>query len=234
MDIRDKVVIITGASLGIGRATSRLLASRGAKLVLAARTKSTLDALEAELPGAIAVPTDVREVEDVTILVEAALAKFGRIDILVNLAGQAMWAPVEQVDVEHYRNLLDLNVLGYLRTMQAVIPVMRRQGGGMIVNVSSMVSMAHRPNLAGYASTKAAVNTLTLTAREELRESNIIVCLIRPRLVETEFGNNAAMPEPAALRDRANPNAPPMDTPELVAETIAELIETEAAEMNLA
>ena len=144
-----------------------------------------------------------------------------------------MWSSVEKIDLQHYRDLLDLNVVGYLRTMKAVIPVMRRQGGGMIVNVSSMTSTRVIPNLAGYASTKYAVNALTLTAREELRPEGIMVCLIRPRLVETDFGRNAAMPEPDTLRDRSNPSAPPMDTPEFVAEKIEELIRSEAAELNL-
>lgn len=233
MEVNGKVILITGASQGIGRATSRHLATHGARLVLAARTSGPLHALAREIPGSVAVPTDVRKDEDVTALLGGTLDKFGRVDILINLAGQTMFAPVEKIEVEHYRDLLDLNVVGYLRTMQAVIPVMRGQGSGMIVNASSMVSTMHVPNLAGYASTKYAVNALTLTAREELRDAGIIVCLIRPRLVETAFGRNAAMPEPEALRDRTNTSAPPMDTPEFVAEKIVELIGSEAAELNL-
>jgi short-subunit dehydrogenase len=234
VDIDGKVVVITGASQGIGRATSRHLATRGALLVLAARTASELDALAGELPGSLPVPTDVRKSADVAELVDATLDKHGRIDILINLAGQTMFAPVEKIDIEHYRDLLDLNVVGYLRTMQAVIPIMRRQGAGMIVNVSSMVSTMHVPRLGGYASTKYAVNALTLTAREELRQAGIVVCLLRPKLVETDFGRNAAMPEPDSLRDRSNASAPPMDTPEFVAEKIEELILSESAELNLA
>src|SRR5574341_940965 len=137
MEIDGAVVIVTGASQGIGRATSKHLASLGARLVLAARSAAALDALARDLPGALAVPTDVRKDEDVSALVGATLKEFGRIDILVNLAGQAMWSPVESIDLSHYRDLLDLNVVGYLRTMQAVIPVMRKQGRGVIVNVSS-------------------------------------------------------------------------------------------------
>lgn len=204
MEIEGKVVIVTGASQGIGRATSRRLSALGARLVLAARTASALEELARELPGALAVPTDVRKDEDVAALVDATVKRFGRVDILVNLAGQAMWAHVESIDLHHYKDLLDLNVAGYLRTMQAVIPIMRTQGGGMIINVSSMVSTMFVPNLAGYASTKYAVNALTLTARAELEQDGIRVCLIRPRLVESDFGRNAAMPEPDFLRDRDN------------------------------
>jgi NADP-dependent 3-hydroxy acid dehydrogenase YdfG len=233
MEVAGQVIIITGASQGIGRATAKLLASHGARVVLAARSSDALAALAEEVPEALAVPTDVRKNEDVAALVDAAVSKFGRIDILINLAGQTMWAPVEAIDLGQYQDLFDLNVSGYLRTMQAVIPVMRKQGGGMIVNVSSMVTTRIVPNLAAYASTKYAVNALSLTAREELRADGIIVCLLRPRLVETEFGRNAAMPEPDALRDRSNPSAPPMDTPEFVAEKIEELIASEATELNL-
>lgn len=233
MEINGKVIIVTGASQGIGRATSRHLASSGAHVVLAARSSDALQGLAQEIPGALAVPTDVRKDEDVAALIEAAVKQFGRVDVLVNLAGQAMWSPVEAIDIEHYRDLLDLNVVGYLRTMQAAIPVMRRQGGGVIINVSSMVSTMLIPSLSGYASTKYAVNALTLTARAELEKDGIVVCLIRPKLVESDFGRNAAMPEPDFLRDRSNASAPPMDTPEFVAERIAELIGSEAAEMNL-
>ena len=233
MEVAGKSIIVAGASQGIGRATAKRLAAHGARVILAARTSSALSALAEEIPSALAVPTDVRKNEDVAALVDAAVSKFGRIDILINLAGQTMWAPVEAIDLRQYEDLLALNVTGYLRTMQAVIPTMRKQGTGMIVNVSSMVSTRIVPNLAAYASTKYAVNALTLTAREELRPDGIIVCLLRPRLVETEFGRNAAMPEPDALRDRSNPSAPPMDTPEFVAEKIEELITSEAAELNL-
>jgi NAD(P)-dependent dehydrogenase (short-subunit alcohol dehydrogenase family) len=233
MDVHDKVVIVTGASQGIGRATAKRLAARGAWLVLAARTSSLVEALARELPGSLPVVTDVRKDDGVAGLFEKTLGRFGRVDILINLAGQAMWAPVEKIDLGDYRDLIDLNVMGYLRTMQAAIPVMRRQGGGMIVNVSSMTTARVIPNLAGYASTKYAVNALTLAAREELRPDGIVVCLMRPRLVETDFGRNAAMPEPDALRDRSNTSAPPMDTPEFVAEKIEELIRSEAAELNL-
>ncbi len=233
MEIEGKVVILTGASQGIGLATSRHLASLGARLVLAARSADALEALAKELPGSLAVPADVRKDADVSALVDKTVKHFGRVDILVNVAGQAMWAPVADIDLAHYRDLLELNVIGYLRTMQAIIPVMRSQGGGMIVNVSSMVSTMYIPNLSGYASTKYALNALTLTARAELEPDGIVVSLIRPKLVETDFGRNAAMPEPDFLRDRANPSAPPMDTPEFVAEKIAELVRSEAAELNL-
>ncbi|QQR78508.1 MAG: SDR family oxidoreductase [Candidatus Moraniibacteriota bacterium] len=233
MEIKDKVVIITGASGGIGSALSKHLAQKGARLALAAHSEATLKALEQSSPGSLAIPTDVRRSEDAKRLVDTAVEKYGRVDILINLAGQGMWAPVEKIDVGEYKKLFDLNVCGYLRMMQAVIPVMRAQGSGAIINVSSKLTTMHFPNEAGYASTKYAVNDLTLTARQELEKDGIIVSLIRPKLVQTDFGKHSVVPEPDMLRDEDNPNHPPLDTPETVAEKIGELIRSGDAELDL-
>lgn len=233
MDIQNKVIVVTGASQGIGKATARLLASHGASVVLSARSKDQLARLEQEIPGSFAVPTDMRNDRDVRQLIEKTIERFGRIDILINNAGQGMWSPVETTDLAQYRELVELNLYGYLRAMQGVIPIMRKNQGGMIVNVSSMVSRNYYPNLAAYASTKYALNALSLTARGELAKDHIIVSLIRPKIVDTGFGKNSAVPEPDFLRDRNNPSAPPIDTPEFVADKIVELIGSEAAEMDL-
>lgn len=233
MEITDKVTIITGASGGIGRATATAMASEGAKVILAARSADSLSELQKDLPGSLAVPTDVRHDDDVQNLVTSALNQYDRIDILINCAGQGMFQRVEALDIAEYRELFDLNVVGYLRLMQAVIPVMREQHSGTIVNVSSMLTRSFYPNLAGYASTKYAMNSLTLAARAELANDGITVSLIRPKLVETDFGRNALRPEPDALRDRANPSAPPMDTPDFVAARIVELIRSGEAELDL-
>jgi NADP-dependent 3-hydroxy acid dehydrogenase YdfG len=233
MEIKDKIVIVTGASGGIGAATSTYLAREGAKLVLAALSEKKLTELEREIPGSLIVPTDVRKSEDVKNLIEKTIEKYGRVDILINLAGQGMWAPVEKIDVEEYQKLFDLNVCGYLRAMQVVIPVMRAQRSGMIINVSSKLTTIHFPNEAGYASTKYAVNDLTLTARQELEKDGIVVSLIRPKLVQTDFGKHSVVPEPDALRDENNPNHPPMDMPETVALKIGELIRSGDAELDL-
>ncbi len=233
MDIAGKIIVITGASQGIGKATAQHLANQGGRIVLASRSAEKLREIEAELPGTWSVPTDMREVRDVRNLVEKTVQQYGRIDILINNAGQGLWTTVEAMDIDDYRAVWELNVLGALQAMQAVIPVMRRQGGGMIVNVSSMVSRNYYPNLAGYASTKYALNALSLTARTELEKDGIIVSLIRPKLVATDFGKNSAKAEPDFLRERDNTSAPPIDTPEFVAEQIAELIRSEAAELDL-
>ena len=232
-EIRNSVVVITGASGGIGSAICRKLASQGARLVMVARNTSLLDALSAELPGALAVTEDVTADGAATRIVEKALAKFGRIDALINGAARGMWEPIERIDLRRYRELLELNVFAALRLMQAVIPVMRKQGGGTIVNISSASSKLFVvPNLAGYASTKYALNSLSLTAREELKRDNITVSVIYPILVKTDFGRNSVVPEPDWLR-APGPSDPklPMITPEDVAERVSALLLSGDAEL---
>ena len=165
MDIRDKVVIITGASSGIGLATARLLARHGAKVALAARSRDRLNQLAEELPSAFAITTDMTSQEAIRNMVRKVLEHFGRIDILINNAGRGYDAPLEEIDVDKYRQLFELDVVGPLIAMQLVIPIMRRQGGGMIVNISSGTSLMNLPNMSAYSSVKRALNSITLTAR---------------------------------------------------------------------
>jgi short-subunit dehydrogenase len=191
MKIKDSVVIVTGASMGIGLALAKLLSEQGAKVVLAARSADTLKKLEKEIPNSFAVAMDMRKPEDITALVKAVKEKYGRIDVLVNNAGQGMSASVETIDIDGYKEIMELNVFSVVRAMQAVIPVMREQGGGMILNVSSRVSENYYPRLAAYASTKYALNAISLTAREELKSDNIIVSVFLPKMTATEFGANS-------------------------------------------
>src|SRR5438552_3143519 len=129
MKIKDKVVIITGASAGIGLATAKLLAKEGAKVVLAARSVEKLKKLEKDIPGSFSVVTDMRKPEDITNLINKTKEKFGRIDILINNAGQGMRAAVEKINVDDFKEIMELNVFAVVRAMQAVIPIMRTQGG---------------------------------------------------------------------------------------------------------
>jgi short-subunit dehydrogenase len=233
MKLKDKVVIVTGASQGIGLHASRMLAKAGAKVVLAARSMDKLKKLQKELPGSFAIETDLRNKKDIKRLFTLTMRKFWRVDILVNNAGQGMWSPIEKLDLKQYQNLIELNLFAPLLCMQEAIPIMRKQKGGLIVNVSSMVTENHYPNLGGYASTKYALNCLSRTARAELHQDKIEVKVLRPKLVETDFGKNSATPEPDMLRDRANKSAPPMDTPQFVAEKLLQLIQGEEVEMSL-
>lgn len=236
MDIKNKIVIVTGASQGIGLETAKLLAEKGAKVVLAARSGDSLKKLEKELDGSFAIPADMRLPADIEKLVKKTIEKFGRIDILINNAGQGLYSPVESIDIEKYKDILELNVFAVLRAMQLVIPIMRKQGGGMILNISSRVSKNYFPNLAAYASTKYALNALSLTARAELEKDKIVVSVFHPKMTATNFGKNSAgaTSRPAAP---ANPPAgsPPrqVDTAEQVAAQILEQIKSEAPEAEM-
>lgn len=232
MQISGKVVVVTGASGGIGLATARLLGSRGAKVVLAARNEERLRAAAAEIPGSLAVRADLRKAEDIRALVERTVEHFGRIDCLVNNAGQDFNAPVEEIDPDDFRSILQLNLIGALEAMQAVIPIMRRQGSGAIVNVSSGTTKMILTGSAGYSSSKAALNHLSLVAREELAPEGIAVSLIYPYITATDLEKNAIG---ADEHSTAGPPAgiPPADPPEKVAEAILRLIESGEAELSL-
>jgi short-subunit dehydrogenase len=152
-----------------------------------------------------------------------------------------MYGPVEQIDIDKYRQIMELNVYAPLRAMQFVIPIMRKQGGGMILNISSRVSKNYFPNLAAYASTKYALNALSLTARGELSKDNIVVSVFHPKMTATNFGKNSISASARPLYDSSNrPAAAParaagmeVDTAEQVAEKIAEQIRSESPEAEM-
>ncbi len=199
MNIKNSVIIITGASMGIGAAAARALYEKGATVVLAARSKDKLDDLQKELEASpsklgvssLVVPTDMISPKSIKSLIAKTHKKFGRIDVLINNAGQGLYSPVELVDPKEYQKIIDLNIMGPMIAMQEVIPLMRVQGGGVIVNISSIVSKNYYPNLGAYASTKYALNALSLTARQELEKDNIIVSVVHRDSTATEFGKNS-------------------------------------------
>ncbi len=240
MDIRESVVIITGASTGLGEATARLLASQGARVAVAARSVDTLNRLAAELPGSLAVPTDLCDGAAIAQMVAQVHTHYGRIDLLINNAGQAMQGPVEHVDVAQYRAVMDVNLYGPLLAMQAVIPLMRAQGGGLIFNISTALTKLpmYLPGLGAYVSTKYALNALMLTARAELAAHNIRIGVIYPGPMTTAFGTQA--PPATAGRQGAPgeapatlpPGAPTPETPEAVAALILDAVRHEPAELE--
>jgi short-subunit dehydrogenase len=228
MDLAGKIVLLTGASEGIGLATARSLSHQGAKVALVARSAAKLQQLASALPESYAVPTDMRDETAVQAMVQQVYEQYGRIDVLINNAGQGMHVPVEHANIEQYKALFQLNVIGVLTAMQAVIPLMRAQGGGLIVNISSGTTSVAAPNIGPYASTKAALNTLTRAARLELAPDNIRVGLVYPFVTETDFGKHVIN-----AHQVSNDQGPMIqgETPEQVAEKIAEAIRTEAAEV---
>jgi len=230
MEIKNKIAIVTGASSGIGRALSHELTKRGATVVLAARSSDTLSALSAELPGSFAVPTDMTKLADIQNLIAQTQKKFGRVDLLVNNAGQGMRSAVEDIKMDDYRAIMELNVFGIVEAMQAVIPTMRAQGSGMILNISSMVSKNYYPLLAAYSSTKFALNSISLTARQELADDKIIVSVFHPKMTATDFGKNSRGEKYSSSAGRPGMS---VDTPEEVALHIADQIESEDAEANM-
>lgn len=237
MEVQGKVVMITGASMGIGEATARVFAGAGAKLVLAARSADKLEAVAQSLPeGAetLTIPTDMTDQAQVKALIEKAEERFGRIDVLINNAGQAALGPVATIDPGLYRQIIELNLLGPLHAIQAVVPRMKAQGGGVIINVSSSVSKMAIPGIGAYASTKYALNGLSLTARNELASENIRVVLFHPGQTATDFGKNALRAEDMAnWRPGGGQPMPTPDSAEAVAYQILEAALTEPAEMEM-
>ncbi len=233
MNVRQKVVIITGASAGVGLATARLLAKQGAKVALAARSQERLQELLQELPSSFAIPTDMSDAASVGHMVAAVHEHYGRIDALINNAGRGLYGTVEKVDVASYRAVWALNVEGPLIAMQKVIPLVRAQGGGSIVNISSMVSKNCFPRIGTYASTKYALNALSLTARAELAADCIIVSVVYPGFVETDFGKNAIKfgEETRGMESRRREHMPEPDSPEHVASRILFALESGQAEV---
>ena len=226
-EIRDRVVVITGASEGIGEATAHGLAAEGAQVALVARSAEKLEQLARELPGSFPYAADLRDMAAVRGMIEAVHDHYGRVDVLINNAARGMHGiRVEDIPITEFRELFELNVVAPLVAMQAVIPMMREQGGGVIINISSRLSKLHIPGLAGYASTKYMVNALTFTARDELAEDNIRVCPVIPGRTATRFQlNSMHVPSATGQWD------PQGDSPAMVAETILRTIRTEEAEV---
>lgn len=233
MEIKNKVIIVTGASMGIGLATARLLSEKGAKVALVARSKEILEKLAKELPESFSVAADLSDAKEVERMIDEVNKHYGRIDALVNNAGRGIYGAIENVDIDSYRKVFDLNVVGPLMAMKCVIPIMRAQGGGAIVNVSSMVSKAYIPYLGAYASTKYALNAISLTARAELDKDGIVVGVVHPGMTATQFGKNAVKSDAVAERmeSRHREHLPEPDTAEYVAGRILLALQSGEAEI---
>ncbi len=195
--IKDKVVVITGASSGLGEATTRYLAERGAKLVLGARRLDRLRALaEALSLGAgAAVQTDVTRQEQVKALVDHAVQTHGRIDVVLNNAGLMPHSPLERGKVQDWERMIDVNLKGVLYGIAAALPHMIAQKSGHVINVSSVAGHKVRPGSAVYAATKTAVRVISEGLRQEVKPYNIRTTIISPGAVATELPDSVTEPD---------------------------------------
>jgi NADP-dependent 3-hydroxy acid dehydrogenase YdfG len=190
-NISGKIVVITGASSGLGEATARLLSAQGATVVLGARRADRLQALVTELTQsggkAIALTTDVTQRDQVSKLVDAAVEKFGRIDVLINNAGLMPQSLLERLHVEEWDRMIDVNIKGLLYGIAAALPHMKRQKAGHIINVSSVAGHKVGPGGAVYSATKHAVRVISEGLRQEVKSYNLRTTIISPGAVATEL-----------------------------------------------
>jgi NAD(P)-dependent dehydrogenase (short-subunit alcohol dehydrogenase family) len=220
--LSDKVAVVTGASSGIGEATARALAARGAAVVLAARNEEKILFLEHEISAAggsaLAVPTDVTDEASAKSMVEWAVGELGSLDVLVNNAGLGLSGRVAELRLDDLRYLFEVNVLGPLNCIQAVLPHMGR--GGRVVNVSSVVGKRAIPKVGGYCATKSALNALSDALRVEIADRGIEVTTVYPGTTRTAFRDNSrrTKDEKRGWRPRGVP-------PEKVAGKIADAAE---------
>jgi NADP-dependent 3-hydroxy acid dehydrogenase YdfG len=199
-NIENKVVVITGASSGLGEATARHLAAQGAKLVLAARREDQLQALAEELKLGVgaAVATDVTDAAQVKALVDGAVAAHGRVDVILNNAGLMPHSPLERLRIDDWDRMIDVNLKGVLYGIAAALPHMTRQKSGHIINVSSVAAYKVRPGSAVYAATKAAVRMLSEGLRQEVKPYNIRTTIISPGAVQSELPQSISEPDIAS------------------------------------
>lgn len=198
----QKVVIITGASSGIGEATARTLAQQGAKVVLGARRTERLEALVADIraQGGVAeyCAVDVRQQAQVQALVDFAREKFGRVDVIINNAGVMPLSVMEELKVDEWERMIDVNIKGVLYGIAAGLPLMKRQGFGHFINISSIGGHAVYPTAAVYCATKYAVRAISEGLRQEQLDGDIRVTIISPGVVESELADSISDP---AARD---------------------------------
>src|SRR5438034_4464489 len=194
VDLSSKVVVVTGASMGIGEAIAKIFADRGSRVVLLSRDAGRAEAARARIghtDRTLALSCDVRNREEIDRVLSLTLHHFERIDVWINNAGHGLQDAVAHMDMAACRDMFDTNFFGSVFAMQAAIPVMKQQGSGTIVNVSSVAGHIPLPFHAAYSATKFAMNAFGKAARVELKSAGIHVMTVCPGYVRTEFGAHA-------------------------------------------
>jgi NADP-dependent 3-hydroxy acid dehydrogenase YdfG len=198
-NIEGKIVVVTGASSGLGEAAARHLSQLGAVLVLGARRVERIDALARELTTAggkaLSLQTDVTDSEQVQRLVDAAVESYGRVDVIINNAGLMPHSPLDRRKIADWDRMIDVNIKGVLYGIAAALPYMQAQRSGQIINVSSVAGHKVRQGSAVYAATKHAVRVISEGLRQEVKPYNIRTTVISPGAVDTELPDSITEPD---------------------------------------
>ena len=200
----SQVILITGCSTGIGRDLAQRLAQSGYTVVATARHVESMN----DLPVALKLPLDVSQMDSVKGAVEHTLRQFGRIDVLVNNAGYALRGALEEVPDKKVQQMFDVNVFGVLRMIRAVVPQMRKQQSGRIINISSIAGKLSTPVNGTYSATKFALEALSDALRQELAPFEIQVIVVEPGAIKTHFDDTAQFHAQEILSNPASPYQP--------------------------
>ena len=232
--IKGSRILITGASSGIGRATAFELAGKGAKLAIASRRLDPLRSVADEIkdafpdiPAPFALPCDISDKENVSRVVKSCVGHFGGIDILINNAGIGVYGNTEMTTLEDFRSVMEVNFFGSIRCILEVLPLMKKAGKGLIINIASVAAKHGVPYLGAYSASKAALAALSQSLRAELAKSGISIMIVYPGYTQTEFFKNEK--KVGGARRPAGPYA----SAKKVAKAIVKAIESERQDLVL-
>ena len=234
--LEGKVVIVTGASAGIGEATAIALGQEGATVAIAARRAERLNAvaerIEASGGKALPIVADITDETQANNLVQKTKAEFGRVDILVNNAGVAYLGEIDGGNTLEWRRMIDINVLGLLYTTHAVLPILKEQGVGHIVNISSVAGRTVRAGVGVYNLTKWGVNAFSEALRQEVYKHNIRVTIIEPGLVDTEINNHITDPVARQTSEERRKSLTPLQSEDIAAAIVYAVTQPQHVNVN--